>query len=77
MTVKEKPADYLTIDWVLGQFSDNKKHAQKLFEDFVMEGINEDSPWKDLKKTRYFSVRRDLKHYTKRHDPRDLPIDQP
>ena len=46
---KEKPSDFLTIDWILGQFSHKKRDAQKLFEGFVIEGIRGDSLWKNLK----------------------------
>jgi len=49
MTGKEKPEGYLTTDWVLGQFSDKKKRAQRLFEDFVMKGIHDTTLWKNVK----------------------------
>ncbi len=43
-----KPPDYLTIDWILAQFSQRKKRAQELYRQFVMEGMTKETPWKDL-----------------------------
>jgi len=40
--------DYLTVGWILGLFSWNKKEAQKRYRKFVSEGIQQGSPWKDL-----------------------------
>ncbi len=49
MTGKEKPPEFLTTDWVLGQFSDKKRRARRLFEDFVMKGIHDTTLWKNVK----------------------------
>ncbi len=44
-----KPApDYLTVGWILGLFSKNKKEAQKRYRKFVSEGIQQGSPWNEL-----------------------------
>jgi REP element-mobilizing transposase RayT len=40
--------DYLTVGWILGLFSRNNKEAQKQYRKFVIEGIQQDSPWNDL-----------------------------
>jgi putative transposase len=45
----EESPPFLTIDWILGQFSKRKKTAEKLYADFVYEGTSRPSPWKDLK----------------------------
>ena len=39
----------LTIDWVLGQFSTNRKKAQNKYRQFVQQGIGKESIWTDLK----------------------------
>ncbi len=39
---------FLTTDWILSQFSDNKEKAQRLYRKFVVEGMGK-SPWDDLK----------------------------
>jgi REP element-mobilizing transposase RayT len=40
---------FLSTDWVLAQFSTERKRAQKLYAVFVREGITRESPWKELK----------------------------
>jgi putative transposase len=40
--------NYLTGDWILGLFSNNKAEAQKRYRKFVREGIHTGSPWDDL-----------------------------
>ena len=40
--------NYLTVDWILGLFSNNKAEAQKRYRKFVREGIHTGSPWDDL-----------------------------
>lgn len=39
---------WLSVDWILGQFSMQKKKAQKLYMLFVSEGLTRESPWKNL-----------------------------
>jgi len=41
--------EFLTIDWVLGQFASNRRKAERLYRLFVKEGIGKGSPWKELK----------------------------
>lgn len=43
-----KTPEYLTIDWVLGQFGSKRKDAQKRYKKFVMEGISKESPWREV-----------------------------
>ncbi|MCL0039874.1 hypothetical protein M1N02_00195, partial [Thermodesulfovibrionales bacterium] len=45
--IKKSP-EYLTEDWVLGQFGRNKSNGQKRYQKFVMAGINKNSPWEKL-----------------------------
>ncbi|MCL0086846.1 hypothetical protein M1N65_02125 [Thermodesulfovibrionales bacterium] len=45
--IKKSP-EYLTEDWVLGQFGRNKSNGQKRYQEFVMAGINKNSPWEKL-----------------------------
>jgi len=45
--IKKSP-EYLTEDWVLGQFGRNKRSGQSRYKEFVMAGSNKNSPWKEL-----------------------------
>jgi REP element-mobilizing transposase RayT len=40
--------EFLTVDWVLGQFGNNKKQAQVKYRAFVKEGLGE-RPWEQLR----------------------------
>ena len=40
---------YLTVDWILSQLGSPKTVAQKRYKAFVMEGIQDKSPWGELK----------------------------
>ncbi len=44
----EETLPFLTTDWILGQFADDKEGAQRLYQRFVAEGRGR-SPWGDLK----------------------------
>ena len=44
-----KPPQWLTTDWILAQFSKSRRRAQKLYHQFIMEGITKETLWKDLK----------------------------
>jgi putative transposase len=44
-----KTPQWLTTDWILAQFSRSRRRAQKLYHQFIMEGITKETPWKDLK----------------------------
>jgi len=41
--------DFLTAEWVLGQFSEIKRKAQERYRTFVAEGMGSESPWNALK----------------------------
>lgn len=40
---------YLTIDWLLSQFSRQRAAAQRKYRAFVVEGISQGSPWEDVR----------------------------
>ncbi len=46
--IKRAP-EYLTVDWIFGQFGSNREKAEKGYRDFVKAGIKEENPWKNLK----------------------------
>jgi succinate dehydrogenase flavin-adding protein (antitoxin of CptAB toxin-antitoxin module) len=50
-----KPA-FLTMDWILSQFSRRKRAAMEKYRKFVMEGIDKDSPWEELKGQIFFGT---------------------
>jgi len=45
----EKKPSFLTVDWVLSQFGDNKTEAIKRYEKFVLDGIGKAFPWQALR----------------------------
>ena len=46
---KERPSSWLTTNWLLGQFSDERTRAKKKYRQFVRDGIGGDSIWKGVK----------------------------
>jgi len=50
-----KPA-FLTMDWILSQFSGRKRVAMEKYRKFVMEGIDKESPWEELKGQVFFGT---------------------
>lgn len=45
----DKAPSFLQIDWLLSQFSSDRRRAQELYKEFVLKGITKESPWKELK----------------------------
>jgi len=45
----EKEPPFLTVEWILSQFSNQKGKARGKYKLFVGEGIGEDIPWKAIK----------------------------
>lgn len=43
-----KLPEYVSADWIIGLFSNNKKEGQKLYRRFVKNGIDTSSPWEEL-----------------------------
>jgi REP element-mobilizing transposase RayT len=48
-TDKAKRPKFLTTDWILSQFDEEQKKAERAYEEFVLAGIGKEAPWKDLK----------------------------
>lgn len=44
-----KAPGYLTTDWIISLFGNNKTEAQKLYRRFIKEGIDGSSPWEELR----------------------------
>jgi len=43
-----KKPPFLTVDWILSQFGDDKSMAKSRYKQFVLDGITEDFPKKDI-----------------------------
>ena len=61
--------DFLTTDWVLGQFGKNRAQAQKRYRDFVREGL-ESHPWEALQGQIYLGS----EAFIERHSPRNREL---
>ena len=48
MSGDELVPDYLEVDWLLSQFSDNRYQAIKVYADFVQKVLVQKSNWDDL-----------------------------
>jgi len=48
-TGRAKPPHWFTTDWILAQFGRGRRRAQRLYHQFIMEGITKEAPWRDLK----------------------------
>ncbi|MGB9094011.1 MAG: hypothetical protein WCB93_07840 [Gallionella sp.] len=48
MTGRQVAPDWLETDWILGQFSAQRRHAIKLYVDFVRAGVGLPSIWDQL-----------------------------
>lgn len=40
---------FLTVDWILGQFGAKPAEARRQYREFVLAGMEQLSPWEDLK----------------------------
>jgi hypothetical protein len=45
----DKAPSFLVTEWLLAQFSSNRKRAETLYKEFVLKGIAQDAPWRELK----------------------------
>ena len=45
----DKAPPFLVVDWLLAQFSSNRKRAESLYREFVLKGITQEAPWRELK----------------------------
>lgn len=57
--------DYLTVDWILGQFGSRLHEAQKKYRAYVAEGRRTSSPWERLQGQIYLGG----KDFVRRHQP--------
>ena len=44
----ERAPLFLTRDWILAQFGENRRSAESRYREFVVQGIREASPWSQL-----------------------------
>ena len=68
--------DYLTADWILGQFGSRLHGAQRRYRQYVAEGIGTSSPWEKLQGQIYLGS----KDFVREHQPdrliREVPRKQ-
>lgn len=50
---EEKPPRFLTTDWLLGAFADNRVQTVPVYRRYVADGIDAPSPWLELKNQVY------------------------
>lgn len=68
----EHVAEFLTIDWVLGQFGQKRRQAQAKYREFVREGL-EDRPWQRLKGQIYLGSEKFIERHTKGEEIKEVP----
>lgn len=73
-----KTPEYLTTDWILGRFGNNKAEAELRYREFVMNGIKkEESPWKRLQGQVLLGDERFIERFSdllsKKRDIREIP----
>jgi putative transposase len=61
--------EFLTTDWVLGQFGKNRAQAQKRYRDFVKDGL-ESRPWEALQGQIYLGS----EAFIEKHSPRNREL---
>lgn len=44
----KKASEFLKVEWILGQFGDEVGTAQKRYKEFVIAGIQKESPWGEI-----------------------------
>ena len=75
-----RPIDCLTTDWVLSGFDRNKKNACERYRLFVSQGLNQPSPWEELKNQVYLGSDQFVDDMLRRVDPdqslQDIPKPQ-
>jgi REP element-mobilizing transposase RayT len=74
---KAKKPPFLTADWILSQFGDNKADAIADYKKFVLGGKSEDSPWRDVKGQIFLGVEVLIEKYRKllkeKEDLKEIP----
>lgn len=68
---------FLTVDWILSQFGDNRTDAITDYKEFVLAGIHEDSPWREVKGQIFLGVDVLIEKYRKllkeKEDLKEVP----
>jgi hypothetical protein len=76
----ERRPEFLTTDWLLAAFGDERRKAISGFVRFVAEGKERESPWKDLKGQIYLGSAHFVEAMQKRIQPdqplREIPLSQ-
>ena len=76
----ENCSPFLTVDWILAQFDSNHSLARRSYINFVMDGINADSPMKDIRTGIFLGNKSFMEALTKRisehKDDIDIPREQ-
>ena len=76
MAGEARVPEYLSVDWLLGQFGHRLHSAQKAYREYVRGGLKSPSPWTKLRGQIYLGGER----FVKKHQPdrpiRDIPRKQ-
>ena len=70
-------SEFLTIDWILAGFGDNKQSAQQAYGRFVSEGQGQPSPWEQLKNQIYLGTDQFVEDMQCKMDPEQSLDDIP
>ena len=73
-TVGERTApNWLTTDWILGQFGTRQREAQRRYREFVAEGRDGPRPWDQLTGQIYLGSEAFIAHHQPDRAIRDIP----
>jgi len=72
-----KSNPFLTIDWILAQFDSDISLARRSYINFVMDGINADSPMKDIRTGIFLGSKSFMEALTNRISEHKYDIDIP
>ena len=74
----DKAPPFLVVDWLLAQFSSNRKRAESLYREFVLKGITQEAPWRELKGQIFLGDSQFIQRIKTSlpHDLRDIPRSQ-
>ncbi|MCG2725929.1 MAG: transposase [Elusimicrobia bacterium] len=73
----EEAPEYLSVNWLLGQFGNNRTAAQRLYKQFVQEGINKTLLWDEIKGGIFLGSEKFIKKFGKilshKNDMKEIP----
>ncbi|NMC95195.1 MAG: transposase [Syntrophorhabdus sp.] len=74
----DKAPPFLVVDWLLAQFSSNRKRAESLYREFVLKGITQEAPWRELKGQIFLGDSQFIRRIKTSlpHDLREIPRSQ-